>query len=241
MNGETSVLMQKNMKLRRCMEEDSRRNAHLLEEAKSLRAEVRDLIRDKEALLERLEAAASPKVGRNVPTRLDEEEEDLFGEVDDPPTPAVAASSLATSPLGKKEEDAEEKAPSLYKSKSCFLPSSSSSTSSSSACKRPRRDPCTNATNHPVLSQFNIMKKKSLKLSSQSGAAKNMSSDLHYDGMGGHSKPDVFPTPTSRISPRKKAVRPNAASSVASGRKRFAAKDSAKLNTINKYFNFDTP
>ena len=58
MNGETSVLMQKNMKLRRCMEEDSRRNAHLLEEAKSLRAEVRELLRDKEALLERLELLA---------------------------------------------------------------------------------------------------------------------------------------------------------------------------------------
>ena len=90
---------------------------------------------------------------------------------------------------------------------------------------------CDDSTNLP-LSQFNIMKKGRLT-SAASTSTVSSQQDLFYDGFGGHSKPDNFPQPLRRDS--KAATKQKTKATV----KQKAS--SAKMNTINKYFTFDTP
>ena len=112
--------------------------------------------------------------------------------------------------------------------------------------------PCKDSTN--VISGFNIMKKSRFAAAGLSQEAalkgpaaavsKNKSGEKFYDGLGGHSKPDIFPSgranPGSQATgavgkkPKGVAKRPKVGGAAASSRDK-------NIKAINKYFNFDTP
>ena len=86
----------------------------------------------------------------------------------------------------------------------------------------------------PVLKKSRTM--DLVLVSSRSSSTKGKANDeLFYDGLGGHSKRDMFPDP---LRPRNVLKLPRKKSKPCSGSK---PKPSGHLNTINKYFDFDTP
>lgn len=131
----------------------------------------------------------------------------------------------------------------FLKTKSCSIVGLNKRKLPSSSLPQP--SPCKESTN---ISHFNIMKKSRLascSLSQQQGpfpkgpiVSKNKSGDKFYDGLGGHSKPDVFP----------QKVR-GSSSGLGAGKKpkgvakkpKVTTADMKKNDTIQKYFNFDTP
>jgi len=108
--------------------------------------------------------------------------------------------------------------------------------------KRPR-SPCKNVTNNlkrSISSQdqkepVSLFSKKMKPSSSQPEGRK----DFFYNGLGGHSKADEFPSKSSQLNQSSKTFtlskRPKGVS------RPTAAKPDDKMKTINKYFNFDTP
>jgi hypothetical protein len=119
---------------------------------------------------------------------------------------------------------------------------------------RRKRSPCKDATN---IDTFNIMKKSRLGQSSSGssglvlssfsqqqqppGQVKRTNSELHYDGLGGHSKSDAFPVKSRdafKLGRKPKGVsRPKAPGPV-----HVSAKQEKSLQTMEMFFSvLDTP
>ncbi len=79
---------------------------------------------------------------------------------------------------------------------------------------------------------------KKLKSSSLSQPTTSAKKDYFYDGLGGHSKADIFPT--SQAKPSSSFVLSKKPKGV-SKQPKVNPNQSRKMDTINKYFNFDTP
>ena len=98
--------------------------------------------------------------------------------------------------------------------------------------------PCKDATN---FSQMSIMKKPRTGLgpTTSSKSLASTQDEKFYDGLGGHSKPDLFPTRANsqgfKLGKRPKGVSKPKASAA------FTKQNSASAKAIDKYFNFDTP
>ena len=116
-----------------------------------------------------------------------------------------------------------------------------------------KRSPCKNMSNTlkraasaadpaPAMknSLFKRSKYESGSVSSQPTPVKN--SEQFYNGLGGHSKVDEFPTPLNKATFSIKKPKPiPRSSSTAASKSKVVKPADKKMQTINKYFNFDTP
>ena len=142
--------------------------------------------------------------------------------VSEHPAPAVSPSAVASSAdiFDENEENSVPTPPQLIKTQSCGLVGLKRKALSQSSSGQ----------------GMNIMKRS--KFSSQSSSSSSAGpQEKFYDGLGGHSKPDVFPVPNRRpvMTVKKAAIKPNKP-------KAKAPKDSGvvKNKTLDKFFNFDT-
>ena len=88
-----------------------------------------------------------------------------------------------------------------------------------------------------TLSQFSIMK-KSRTDSLVKNPSVNKYPEQFYNGFGGHSKNDEFPDPLRRKTASIVSIKKNPSKSK---QKKVSNADVAKMKTIQKYFNFETP
>ncbi len=212
--------------LRKRLEQDSMTRAHLEDANKALQVDLRHAEEERASLgskLRRLQEDFNSSKARcsSVDEAAEENMDDTQEEDKEDKSPLSS----------KKSQDKGDLQVPRTKSESCSLVRMVSK----------RRSPCKDSTNNsdqqpPPISQFNIMKRSRLAAPSSS-APSSSSQELFYNGLGGHSKPDLFPQMVRKNSTAKQLTSKAQKAKVVP----LARKDSTKMNTINKYFNFDTP
>lgn len=180
---------------------------------------VRELMEANNRLTADMEHAEEEK--ENLHVKLQSLQEAMTSPSGDPRTSAlqrlIAETPAPAYVLNNRKSAGQDDLSPFLTTKSCSLVGlKQSQEPSASAVKR---------TNTTSASQPSSMFKK----------ARPETGEMHYNGLGGHSKKDMFPDPNrvKVVGKKPKGVsRPGCVSS---------QRETKKLQTINKYFNFDTP
>ena len=147
-----------------------------------------------------------------------------------PRCPSLTSSQSTQEDVDMFDEEEEQQAKPDDQNISDLMPEASGLIKYQSKAPKPTQSPIKDTTN---LKQFNIMKKGRLDSNSK---PKVFNDKQFYDGMGGHSKLDLFPRPMAKRT-LSSSKRPKGISRQSS----LSQKVVKDRQRIDKFFNFETP